>query len=103
MAARGLGKGLDALIPSGINEKSEKTEKQKKTEEKSGGETIVNITKVEPNREQPRKILMRMLWRSLRNQLNNLDFYSQFLFRIAKPIMRSLPVKEDGVRPKKQA
>lgn len=55
MAARGLGKGLDALIPSGINEKSEKTEKQKKTEEKYGGETIVNITKVEPNREQPRK------------------------------------------------
>ena len=55
MAARGLGKGLDALIPSGINEKFEKTEKQKKTEEKSGGETIVNITKVEPNREQPRK------------------------------------------------
>lgn len=55
MAARGLGKGLDALIPSGINEKSEKTEKQKKTEEKFGGETIVNITKVEPNREQPRK------------------------------------------------
>ena len=55
MAAKGLGKGLDALIPSGINEKSEKTEKQKKTEEKSGGETIVNITKVEPNREQPRK------------------------------------------------
>lgn len=55
MAARGLGKGLDALIPSAINEKSEKTEKQKKTEEKSGGETIVNITKVEPNREQPRK------------------------------------------------
>lgn len=55
MAARGLGKGLDALIPNGINEKSEKTEKQKKTEEKSGGETIVNITKVEPNREQPRK------------------------------------------------
>ena len=55
MAARGLGKGLDALIPSGINEKSEKTEKQKRTEEKSGGETIVNITKVEPNREQPRK------------------------------------------------
>lgn len=50
-----MGKGLDALIPSGINEKSEKTEKQKKTEEKSGGETIVNITKVEPNREQPRK------------------------------------------------
>lgn len=58
MAARGLGKGLDALIPSGINDKTgnaaSKSE-QKKTEEKNSGETIVNITKVEPNREQPRK------------------------------------------------
>lgn len=58
MAARGLGKGLDALIPSGINDKkthSENSSTQKKADEKSGGETMVNITKVEPNREQPRK------------------------------------------------
>ena len=58
MAARGLGKGLDALIPSGINEKkthSESNSVQKKIDEKSNGETMVNITKVEPNREQPRK------------------------------------------------
>lgn len=58
MAARGLGKGLDALIPSGINEKasqSNNSSNQKKTDEKSTGETMVNITKVEPNREQPRK------------------------------------------------
>ncbi len=56
-AARGLGKGLDALIPSGINEKSVGTEKVKKEKvsESQSGETIVNITKVEPNREQPRK------------------------------------------------
>lgn len=57
-AARGLGKGLDALIPSGINEKVKKEEvkeKQEKKTEKLEGETIVNITKVEPNREQPRK------------------------------------------------
>lgn len=55
-AARGLGKGLDALIPSGINDKSVtgKTKKEKSSENQSG-ETIVNITKVEPNREQPRK------------------------------------------------
>lgn len=58
MAARGLGKGLDALIPSEINDKSGSSTKrssQKDTEEKSFGETMVNITKVEPNREQPRK------------------------------------------------
>ena len=43
----GLGKGLDSLIPEGktiIKEKEEKT-----------GEQIVKITKIEPNREQPRK------------------------------------------------
>lgn len=56
-AARGLGKGLDALIPSGIGEKtvSAGKTKQEKSTEKQSGETIVNITKVEPNREQPRK------------------------------------------------
>lgn len=43
----GLGKGLDSLIPEGktiIKEKEEKT-----------GEQIVKISKIEPNREQPRK------------------------------------------------
>lgn len=61
MAARGLGKGLDALIPSTLgNDVSKKSStstkaKQEKKEEKREGETIVNITKVEPNREQPRK------------------------------------------------
>lgn len=55
-AARGLGKGLDALIPSGMNEKSVSQGKAKKeSSENQSGETIVNITKVEPNREQPRK------------------------------------------------
>ena len=58
MAARGLGKGLDALIPSATVDTSKKSDskaKQDKSAEKKAGETIVNITKVEPNREQPRK------------------------------------------------
>lgn len=59
MAARGLGKGLDALIPSAIESDVSKNtstkSKQEKKEEKKEGETLVNITKVEPNREQPRK------------------------------------------------
>lgn len=58
MAARGLGKGLDALIPSGVNENTksyESKEKDDKATENQSGETMVNITKVEPNREQPRK------------------------------------------------
>ena len=51
---KGLGKGLDALIPPSTNEGTNKQSKNGKDNEK-GNETIVKITKVEPNREQPRK------------------------------------------------
>lgn len=54
MAARGLGKGLDALIPNIAVENKNNNAANGKTEEKEP-ETIVKITKIEPNREQPRK------------------------------------------------
>ena len=54
MAARGLGKGLDALIPSANTEpKKGKTKEKETVVEKP--DSIVDINKVEPNREQPRK------------------------------------------------
>lgn len=55
MAARGgLGKGLDALIPASATNTSAK--KPEITDAKEGEPVIkVKITKVEPNREQPRK------------------------------------------------
>ena len=56
---RGLGKGLDLMIPNVVGEdKVKKVQENKPVEsvqEKEKGETIVKITKVEPNREQPRK------------------------------------------------
>lgn len=52
-AARGLGKGLDSLIPAAVP-KAEPVETETKKEENAQG-TYVKITKVEPNREQPRK------------------------------------------------
>ncbi len=54
MAARGLGKGLDILIPNalGKDKKNEENHIEGKDENKG---TLVKITKVEPNREQPRK------------------------------------------------
>lgn len=59
MAARGLGKGLDSLIPNALGEtktKKETTVKSKiETTEEKEPQTLVKITKVEPNREQPRK------------------------------------------------
>ena len=48
MAKRGLGKGLDSLI-------SAEAVKSTKKDETTQAETFVKITKVEPNREQPRK------------------------------------------------
>lgn len=56
MAARGLGKGLDSLIPNAVGEAKVKKEvKQQAPVEAKGPETMVKITMVEPNREQPRK------------------------------------------------
>lgn len=54
MAARGLGKGLDALIPVSSDVKNNKRASSSSEKEK-GPETLVKITMVEPNREQPRK------------------------------------------------
>lgn len=54
MAARGLGKGLDALIPVSSDVKNGKKANSSSEKEK-GQETLVKITMVEPNREQPRK------------------------------------------------
>lgn len=59
--ARGLGKGLDSLIPNAVGEAKVKKEIKETVseapvkEEKGGQETIVKITMVEPNRKQPRK------------------------------------------------
>ena len=58
--ARGLGKGLDSLIPNAVGEAKVKKETKAEAvapvkEEKNGQETIVKITMVEPNRKQPRK------------------------------------------------
>ena len=59
MAVRGLGKGLDSLIPRAAVESKKKEVKNDSVEvaksENKGPETIVKITKVEPNRKQPRK------------------------------------------------
>ena len=54
MAARGLGKGLDSLIPNTIGESKGKADKGTGTENKNP-ETMVKLTAVEPNRDQPRK------------------------------------------------
>lgn len=53
---RGLGKGLDLLIPPSASvQKDTVAGKASEKKEDQGQETMVKITMVEPNREQPRK------------------------------------------------
>ncbi len=54
MAKKGLGKGLDSLIPVSKNKPSSEAAVQGDTAVKDGV-TMVKITMVEPNREQPRR------------------------------------------------
>lgn len=56
MAAKrgGLGKGLDTLIPEKKNKVIEKKENTEKIEVKQG-EQMMRLSKIEPNRDQPRK------------------------------------------------
>ena len=56
--SRGLGKGLDSLIPMGSGsseKKADSKEENKESKDNKATETVVKITQVEPNREQPRK------------------------------------------------
>lgn len=60
MAEKRLGKGLDALIPGGLSvksgsQKSEETDRKTADKQEASSETLVKITMVEPNRDQPRK------------------------------------------------
>ena len=53
MAVRGLGKGLDSLIPNTVAESKKSRENQ--SDIKATPDTFVKITRIEPNKEQPRK------------------------------------------------
>ncbi len=52
---RGLGKGLNALIPPNETGDSKTNDNSAESSAEKDQETIVKITKIEPNREQPRK------------------------------------------------
>lgn len=56
-AKKGLGKGLDSLIPSGVldGDPVQTRKDNSQSGQEDGKETMVRISKVEPNRDQPRK------------------------------------------------
>ena len=81
---KGLGKGLDSLIPDNKSIKSvtpdKSAEAKKEAEEKAGVQTM-KINEVEPNFRIPS---------------NSSVYYSRCLFGKERIITKSLPVKEDG-------
>ena len=98
---RGLGKGLDALIPSAQTPKKAKEGAAEVSEEK-GKEQLVKITKVEPNREQPRKNFDEDSLLELAESIKQFGLLQPIWYRTGRIIMKLLPAREDGVRQKLQ-
>lgn len=87
MAARGLGKGLDSLIPNNQvikKVKEEPANKANPSSEEKGQETLVKITKVEPNREQPRKTFDEESLRELSDSIKQFGLLQPILVQDRK-------------------
>ena len=89
MAVRkGLGRGLDLLIPKDEGMPKKSIEKNKENKEPKENQVLtLSIHDVEPNRNQPRKQFDEDAIEEL---------FSRLLYRKKISIMKSLLVKEDG-------
>lgn len=81
---RGLGKGIDSLIPSSVLkpvavDKREPAVADTINKEEKEQETIVKITKIEPNREQPRKIFKEESIQELADSIKQFGMISPIL------------------------
>ena len=79
---KGLGKGLDSLIPDNKPVKktvSTNTASVSEKTELNAGEQMMKISMVEPNREQPVKSLRRMLCSNCQILLSSLGFFNRCL------------------------
>ena len=80
MAARkGLGKGLDSLIPAGVMDNG-----TGKDEKVSSPDMYVKITKVEPNRDQPRKVFDEDALQELADSIKQFGVISPILVQDKK-------------------
>ena len=77
---KGLGKGLDSLIPEKSNKPLAKEPAEEKRESESGsGIQMMKINMVEPNRDQRVKSLMKMQFLNWQIQSNNSEYCNRFL------------------------
>lgn len=102
---RGLGKGLDSLIPTNVMMESEVKHATVSTasspEEEKDGTLMVKLSKVEPNREQPRKNFDEDSLQELAESLKQFGMLQPIsLYRTVVIIMRSSQENADGELPK---
>ena len=86
---RGLGKGLDSMIPSGVLKpispvKSAESANDSINKEEKASEVVVKITKVEPNREQPRKNFDEEALKELADSIKQFGLISPILVQDRK-------------------
>ena len=94
---KGLGKGLDSLIPDNKSMKSvtsEKTVESKEDAAAKSGVQVMKINEVEPNRDQPRKNFDEDALLELSDSIKQFGVLQPF--EKEKITMRSLRAKEDG-------
>lgn len=86
-AKRGLGRGLDSLIPDTLPETSKakkETGKATEKEEKAGSEVFLSINSIEPNREQPRKSFDEEALNDLANSIKQLGIIEPLIVQKKK-------------------
>lgn len=89
-AKKGLGKGLDSLI-------TDKVSKPVKPKSNHAADAVmIDINKVEPNREQPRKKFDEDALIELSESIKQFGIYSLYFARKGMITMKSSQVSEDG-------
>ena len=94
---RGLGRGLNALINTG----SDTENKENVKDNNEYKEVFVNISLIEPNRNQPRKEFDKDALSELSNSIKQYGILQPIIVQKMKICMKSLLVKEDGELQKK--
>lgn len=101
----GLGKGLDSLIPSktSVEREAEPIENSSEVPENAYKDAVmVDIQKVEPNREQPRKTFNEDALLELSESIKQFGVLQPLLVQDKQIIMKSLQENGDGGQQKWQ-
>ena len=93
MARKGLGKGLDSMIPPKATAMAAKVKEAKESVTKTG-ETILKINEVEPNRKQPRKFFNEEALQELSGSIKQHGIIQPLILQKVVTAIDNLPMKD---------